>query len=81
MKIINGKIRSEYGEQRNFFDEGCKYITCHVSPQGYLSPMGNAKDKDYAVEIAKKHKHVLCRLVILRDFRERSADVGKREDI
>lgn len=54
----------------NLYQEGHKYISCYVSPDGKLSPMGDAKKKDYAIECAKRHKHVLCRLVILNDYRE-----------
>lgn len=45
-----------------------KYITCYIGNNEYLSPMGDSKDWKYAVEIAKKHKHILCKLVPIKDY-------------
>lgn len=44
------------------------YITCYINIDGELSPMGDAKTKEYAIEIAKRHKHVLCKLVKIKDY-------------
>jgi len=57
-------------QKRDVFKEGWKYITCFVTDNGKLCPMGEAKDKKYAIEIAKQHKHMLCRLVKVEDYRK-----------
>lgn len=54
---------------RDLYKEGWKYITCHVDDNGKLCPMGEAKTIEYAREIAKKHKHILCRIVKFTDYR------------
>ena len=56
--------------KRDLFKEGWKYITCYVTDIGKLCPMGEAKNKMYAIEIAKKHKHILCRLIKEEDYRK-----------
>jgi hypothetical protein len=56
--------------KRNLFKEGWQYITCYVTDDGKVCPMGEAKTKKYAIEIAKKHKHILCRLIKEGDYRK-----------
>lgn len=46
-----------------------QYITCYVDDNGKLCPMGEGKDILYAISCAKKHKHVLCKLEPIKDYK------------
>ena len=39
--------------------------------EGRFMPMGWSKDLDSAIEFAKLHKHVLCELRVIKDYRDK----------
>jgi hypothetical protein len=55
-------------KEPNLFKNKLKYITGDIY-QGRFVPMGWSKDLKYAKEIAKLHKHILCSLTKMEDYR------------
>ena len=49
------------------------YITCDVV-DNQLWPMGREKNLERAIELAKLHKQVLCKLEVVEDYREAKND-------
>lgn len=50
------------------------FITCHLDKHGNLWPMGHSKTKEEVEELAKLHKHVICHIIPVKDFREKDSN-------
>lgn len=50
------------------WEQNRQYIVCSANENGNLTPMGDTKKEDHARELAKLHKKILCKILIVEDY-------------